>query len=750
MIRSYTLTTLGLLMALTVSAQTGSLYGKINSEGKPIAGASLHLTGLNPGVLSCEEGKYLLENIPAGDYQLHVTHAGFQPFRKKITVGNEKRELNIMLTTASTELNEVVITGTMKEIRRSESPVPVEIITPKLFQKNPTPNLFEAVGVINGVQPQLNCNVCNTGDIHINGMEGPYTMILIDGMPIVSGLSTVYGLSGIPNSMVERIEIVKGPASSLYGSEAMGGLINVITKNPTTAPKFSADILGSTWQELSVDAATKFKAGKATGLLGASYFNYQNPLDNNGDNFTDVTLQTRLSVFNKWKVERKHNRLASLAVRYVYEERWGGEMNYENKFRGTDSVYGESINTNRAEIFSLYQLPTTEKIFTQFSYNAHIQDSYYGTTPYMADQQVGFVQAYWDKPLGNQHNLLLGASARYTVYDDNTPATASANGSKNQPSKIFLPGVFIQDQFTINPKNSILVGYRYDYDKYHGNVHSPRVAYKFAPGKHHTLRASFGTGFRIVNLFTEDHAALSGAREVVIKNELKPERSLNGNLNYVLKISTDHFLAGLDITGFYSYFTNKILPDFDTDPAKIIYDNLKGHAISNGISLNTDFSFNIPLKVLAGVTYMQVYQMEEDDHDKLQKSVQVHAPKWSGTFVATYDFPKKYTLDVTGKWDGPMRLPILPNDYRPEYSPWLCIVNVQATKKLNNGLEIYGGIKNLFNFIPKDPIMRPFDPFDKVADDPINNPYGYTFDPNYNYASMQGMRGYLGVRYNLF
>ena len=750
MIRSYTLTTLGLLMALTVSAQTGSLYGKINSEGKPIAGASLHLTGLNPGVLSCEEGKYLLENIPAGDYQLHVTHAGFQPFRKKITVGNEKRELNIMLTTASTELNEVVITGTLKEFRRSESPVPVEIITPKLFQKNPTPNLFEAVGVINGVQPQLNCNVCNTGDIHINGMEGPYTMILIDGMPIVSGLSTVYGLSGIPNSMVERIEIVKGPASSLYGSEAMGGLINVLTKNPTTAPKFSADILGSTWQELSVDAATKFKAGKATGLLGASYFNYQNPLDNNGDNFTDVTLQTRLSVFNKWKVERKHNRLASLAVRYVYEERWGGEMNYENKFRGTDSVYGESINTNRAEIFSLYQLPTTEKIFTQFSYNAHIQDSYYGTTPYMADQQVGFVQAYWDKPLGNQHNLLLGASARYTVYDDNTPATASANGSKNQPSKIFLPGVFIQDQFTINPKNTILVGYRYDYDKYHGNVHSPRVAYKFAPGKHHTLRASFGTGFRIVNLFTEDHAALSGAREVVIKNELKPERSLNGNLNYVLKISTDHFLAGLDITGFYSYFTNKILPDFDTDPAKIIYDNLKGHAISNGISLNTDFSFNIPLKVLAGVTYMQVYQMEEDDHDKLQKSVQVHAPKWSGTFVATYDFPKKYTLDVTGKWDGPMRLPILPNDYRPEYSPWLCIVNVQATKKLNNGLEIYGGIKNLFNFIPKDPIMRPFDPFDKVADDPINNPYGYTFDPNYNYASMQGMRGYLGVRYNLF
>ena len=108
-------------------------------------------------------------------------------------------------------------------------------ILPKIaafFRKNPTPSIFDALQNINGVRPQLNCNICNTGDIHINGLEGPYTMVLIDGMPIVSSLGTVYGLSGIPNSLVERVEIVKGPASSLYGSEAVGGLINIITKNP--------------------------------------------------------------------------------------------------------------------------------------------------------------------------------------------------------------------------------------------------------------------------------------------------------------------------------------------------------------------------------------------------------------------------------------------------------------------------------------------------------------------------------------
>ncbi len=125
----------------------------------------------------------------------------------------QEQKDSIYMKDSSENLDEIVVTGTMKAVRKSDSPVPIEIYTPKFFQKNPTPSLFDAVQLINGVQPQLNSNVCNTGDIHINGMEGPYTMILIDGMPIVSSLSTVYGLSGIPNSLVERIEVVKGPAS---------------------------------------------------------------------------------------------------------------------------------------------------------------------------------------------------------------------------------------------------------------------------------------------------------------------------------------------------------------------------------------------------------------------------------------------------------------------------------------------------------------------------------------------------------
>lgn len=650
------------------------------------------------------------------------------------------------------ELEGVVITGTMKEVSRLESPIPVEVITSKLFKKNPTPSLFEAVGMANGVRPQLNCNVCNTGDIHINGMEGPYTMILIDGMPIVSALSSVYGLSGIPISMVDRIEVVKGPASSLYGSEAMGGIINVITKDASKAPKVSVDFFTSSWLEFNTDIATKFKVGDAYSLLGINYFKYGNPKDDNGDNFTDLTLQERISIFNKWNFKRNKNRVASLGLRYVNEDRWGGEIHWDKRLdRGSSKVYGESIFTSRIELIGSYQIPVKERIIIEFSYNYHDQDSWYGDTPYKANQEVFFGQAYWDKALG-KHNFLLGATFRYTEYDDNTPATTSADGMNNQPSRTALPGIFIQDEIKFNLQNTLLLGYRYDYDKNHGSIHSPRVAYKYSSfNKRHTLRGSFGTGFRVVNLFTEDHAALTGSREVVILEELKPEKSYNGNLNYVTRFSTDFVNVDIDITGFYSYFTNKIVGDYDIDPNQIVYDNLNGYAVSQGVSLNTHLSFDFPLKASLGISYMDVYQKETNINGWAEKNREWFAPEWSGTFVLTYNLPRNFMIDFTGNWNGPMRLPILPHDYRPEYSPWFCIANIQLTKKFKNGIEIYGGVKNLFDFVPsEDPLMRAFDPFDQYVDDPVNNPNGYTFDTTYNYASLQGIRSFLGIRYSLF
>ncbi|MCY7349373.1 MAG: TonB-dependent receptor [Cytophagaceae bacterium] len=746
----------------TAQAQNARIEGRVLSNNKPLEFATVGLKNTRFGVLTDSSGTFQLTGIPAGRYQFIVSQVGYEAFQKTVTLTpGQIIKLPVVLRESANTLQDVVVTGTMREVSKLESAVPVEIYTPKFFQKNPTPNIYEALQNINGVRPQLNCNVCNTGDIHINGLEGPYTMVLIDGMPIVSSLSTVYGLSGIPNSLVERVEIVKGPASTLYGSEAVAGLINIITKNPAKAPLLTADVFSTTWQELNVDLGVKFRLGKATSLTGLNYFNYQRPFDKNGDGFTDITLQHRISIFNKWQFERKENRQASLAARYYYEDRWGGQTGWTPRFRGGDDLYAESIYTKRVELLGTYQLPVAEKIMFNASFNSHQQDSYYGTTPYLATQRIFFGQLLWDKTLSPTVTLLVGTPMRYTFYDDNTPATRSSDSLNptNRPDRIFLPGVFVQPEFTFNPQHKLLLGLRYDYNSRHGSILTPRFSYKWSPTKSDIVRFNAGTGYRVVNLFTEDHAALTGAREVIVQEALKPERSWNANVNYTKQLTFGKGFLGIDASVFYTYFTNRILPDYDTDPNKIFFANLNGYSISKGFSLNLDANFTFPLKVVTGITVMDVYKVEPDDNGRDVRTRQVLTERVTGTWSATYTFSKGFSVDYTGNLYGPMRLPVLgPDDPRAKYSPTWSIQNIQLTKRFDNGFEVYGGIKNLLNFTPPaNSIARANDPFDKRLTYDQNgqvvrtfeNPYGLTFDPNYVFAPNQGIRGFLGVRYTV-
>lgn len=738
-------------LQVLAAQNTYSISGKVTSENLPLPYANIILDGTTKGAITDENGKFIITNVSQGTYNIAVSFTGFTTQKKRIAISNSDVVINFELN-QSDALDEVIVTGTLKAVSRLESPVPVEVYSPTFLKKNPTPNIFEALQNVNGVRPQLNCNVCNTGDIHINGLEGPYTLVMIDGMPIVSGLSTVYGLSGIPNSLIEQVEIVKGPASSLYGSEAVGGLINIITKLPENAPRFFADGFVTGWGEANVDVGFKSKVGeKATVLFGANYFNYSNPIDNNNDNFTDVTLQDRISIFQKWDFERANKRKFSLAGRYFYEDRWGGEMQWNPSYRGGDEVYGESIYTSRFELLGNYQLPIKEKVNFQFSYSDHDQNSVYGNTPYLAQQRIGFGQFIWDKKV-SKHDLLIGTALRYNYYNDNTTATVNAD-------EVTIPSLFIQDEINFTKKQSVLLGMRYDYDSRHGNIFTPRIAYRFKPTKDDIVRLNAGTGFRVVNLFTEDHAALTGAREVVIEEALKPEESYNINLNYLKKLYLNNgMMFTFDTSVWYTYFTNAILPDYDTNPNQIIYDNLNGHSTSKGIGFNAEAVFGSGIKASLGATYQDVSQTENGTTTR-----QILTERFTGVWSFSYKhYPTNLTLDYTGNIYGPMRLPLLGElDPRQEYSPTWSIQNIQLTYDGFDNFEIYGGVKNLLNWTPNkgNPfvIARADDPFDENVQFDNNgnavptadNPYALTFDPSYVYGPNQGIRAFVGLRYKL-
>ena len=366
--------------------------------------------------------------------------------------------------------------------------------------------------------------------------------------------------------------------------------------------------------------------------------------------------------------------------------------------------------------------------------------------------QVTFLQ-----PLSKgKRNVKVG---RYTYYDDNTTATSvgDSSNSVNSASKILLPGIFVQDEISFNSQNKLLLGLRYDYNQTHGSILSPRVNYKWSSfNQKHIIRASVGNGYRVANIFTEDHAALTGARTVEFVGEISPETSWNANLNFIKKIHTkNNAYFGIDASVFYTYFNNQIIADYDTDPNKIIYKNLSEHSVSQGISVNLDAVFNKNIKGLIGFTAMDVYFTENGE-----KITPVLTEKFSAVWTLTYAFNKhNIKIDYTGNLYGPMRLPLLgPLDERAEYSPWWSIQNIQLTKIFDNGFELFGGIKNLLNYTPpSNSIARANDPFDEnvvydqngqVVPTP-ENPQALSFDPTYVFAPNQGIRGFIGFRYQI-
>ena len=728
--------------------------GRVSDGIQPIAGATVYLPSIKQGVVTDLQGDFVLENLTSGRYPLVISSVGFLPHKIILEISAAQQDLGEVILSPDNSLDEVIISGNLKPVNRLESTIPVEVYSPAFLQQNPTSSLFEGIQYINGIRPQINCSVCNTGDIHINGLEGPYTFVLIDGMPIVSSLASVYGLNGIPTGMIEKVEIIKGPSGTLYGSQAVGGLINVITKLPEYSPRFFSDVYGTSWQEFNTDLGFSGKINENIDFItGVNGFIYDNPMDNNNDNFTDVTQQKRFSLFQKFSWENATDKKGSFAIRYLYEDRWGGELNWTPSNRGGDQIYGESIYTKRFELIGTQNLSNQWEI--QYSYTDHEQDSFYGDLSFQAKERIGFFQGIWRKQKG-QHQWLGGVSTRYSWYDDNTPATEIS--TENNPNQYWLPGVFLEDEISLKKSHKLLVGLRFDHHPDHGMITTPRAGYKINFDEQTLFRLNAGTGFRVVNIFTEDHAALTGARDLVIEENLAPEKSYNINLNFYKKIySPSGWILGLDASVWHTYFSNQILPDFDTNPNEIRYRNLDGHAVSQGGSINFEANYG-RFRSQIGASLLDVFTQEND-----RRIRPVFTEKWSATWAITAPlWHEKLSLDYTGNLYGSMRLPLLGDlDPRTEFSPVWSIQNLKISYQKDNDWNFFVGIKNLLNWTPakNNPflIARSEDPFDRNVNfdssgrvqATANNPYALSFDPTYIYAPNQGIRFFLGLNYSL-
>ena len=622
-------------------------------------------------------------------------------------------------------LDSLVTTGTLLERSLSASPIKVEVISARFLQRALTNSLLESVQLMTGLGQQVDCGVCYTSNIRINGMEGPYTAVLIDGAPLMSALATVYGLSGINPAIVERVEIIRGPMSTLYGSEAMGGVINVITKDPRFAPALSLSSYGTSHGEMNLDVAAAPRLGGARLLLSGSLAHNARFVDGNLDNFSDMPLVTRGATFAKLSLGPPARRLLDLSVKAYAENRFGGVSEWRKTHRGSSEVYGESVQTRRAELVAGWRPGGDPATRLDLSATWHDQNSWYGDQSFQATQWNGFAQFVRATAVHSRHELMAGAALRFDHYDDGTPATP-------EPERRLIPGLLAQLESQVAGPLTSVVGMRVDHHPAHGAIASPRLALRWTPALLTTVRLSGATGFRVVNVFTEDHAALTGARTVTIAEALQPERSRTATLSVQQVLPLGDDAVTLELDGFLTRFTNKIQPDYNTDPTRIIYANLRGHATTRGLSLSINAPQGaLPVGVRAGGTWQRVETVTDGVASPLE-----FAPGFKGEFTLSREWERSgVTMDWTGRVVGPMKLPEFP-DKAPR-SPWYTEQAIQVTKRLAPNTFLIGAIRNLANFRQADPIINPQDPF------------GPGFDTFHVFGPVQGRRLLLGVQHNV-
>ncbi|MFN8278044.1 MAG: TonB-dependent receptor plug domain-containing protein [Chitinophagales bacterium] len=651
----------------------------------------------------------------------------------------------------SLQMQDVVVTGSLKAMRKDEFAIPVEIFTQDYFRQNNVNTLHEAVQMISGIQPNIDGAVDGASDIEINGMEGHYTLILIDGNPISGGNSSFYGLSGIPVSIIERIEVIKGPASTLYGSDAMSGVINVITKNPERTPRFTVEEKLNTYLENNAELSFRVNEKKAAGLFSATAFNANNAWDKNRDGFMDVPKVNRIALFNKWSFRNKYQKPSAIYGRYIYENRLGGEVDFASRFAGGDFIYGEWIRTSRFEIFGNFQLPVKrDNVLIQLAYTDHRQKANYGLIPFNNQECNARVQISWDNKFSDKSDLLVGAVYKFKYYDDNLSGTTDAQGN-NAPWINHQPALFIQDMIIFNNQHQILAGLRYEFNAQNkGNAIIPRFDYKWnSVNRNYFVRFSLGSGFRTPNFFMDDRYAFISGKKIIVPTDIKTELTYGSSLSFEARLKSQGHKFNIEVRPFFTAILNAVETDFESVPDAILYSNEDGLGLNYGFLVSGEAQFAFPLKLYASATFLQ-YKLRQQENGETEWENALNSPVLNATYTVSYTFRKAgVSLDWNGVINSPMRLVTVPNDFRSNYSPWFCMMNLQLTKRFKFGLELFAGLNNLLNVRQQSPILRANDPFNNYLNDLNSNPLHYSFNASYIYAANQGIRGFFGLRYVL-
>jgi len=735
-----------LLLPFIVASQE-QLKGKIlestNSKENPLPGANVYWLGSSVGSITNEDGTF---SIPYkfSYNKLVISYVGFKT--DTLTV-NENRFIKHVLQ-ATDELDAVVVKSRNQATAKSYLKVANTItVSSDELLKAACCNLSESFETNPSIDVNFADAVSGTRQIKMLGLNSPYILIATENIPAIRGASQAYGLSFIPGTWVESIQITKGAGSVVNGFESIAGQINTELVKPTTDDKLFVNFYGGSNQrfELNTHINTKVSEKWSTGLYLHGN-THQEKHDVNDDGFLDMPLYNQINIMNRWQYTNPEKGVVSfINLRYLNDEKQAGQVDFNpetDKF--TTNAWGSEINTERFEVTTKLGYVNPEipyqSLGFQTAFSLHKQDSYFGLNLYDIEHSSFYSNVVYNSIISDsRHKVKTGLSFTYDHYDEVVNSTTYERTENSV-------GAFFEYAYDNLDKLTMTAGVRVDQHNRLGFFMTPRLHVRYTPWEKSALRFSVGRGKRSANIFAENQNIFSSSREINILNSggkiygLDPEIAWNYGFGYLQGFNLFERKADISLDFYRTDFQNQIVVDWE-NPYEVNFYNLEGDSYAN--SFQFEFNYNVFEGFDLRTAYKYYDVKTNYKSGKLEKPL---VPKHRLFANGSYETNKKangshWKFDATYNWLSSQRFPStdlsLTQFQLNEYSPTVATLNLQVTKVFSPTFEIYLGGENVTNVRQSNPVISP------------DNPFGANFDSNFVYGPIFGSLYYVGLRYSI-
>ncbi|MCB4799916.1 TonB-dependent receptor [Neotamlana laminarinivorans] len=718
-----------------------------NNQNLPLAGANVYWLNTEIGAVTNLDGEF---NLPYNtNYKkLVVSYVGFKT--DTLTI-NELKPIKHWLQ-PSDNLDEVTVTSRKRATAKSFlSATNVMTVSSDELLKAACCNLSESFETNPSIDVNFADAVSGTRQIKMLGLTSPYILIATENIPTVRGASQAFGLSFIPGTWVESIQITKGAGSVVNGFESIAGQINAELVKPTTDNKFFVNFYGASSErmELNTHFNTNVSEKWSTGLyLHGNTHNQKHDVNNDG--FLDMPLYNQINIMNRWQYTNPQKGLVSfINLKFLNDEKQAGQVDFNpDTDKLTTNYWGSEIDTKRYEISAKLgyvnpQIPW-QSVGVQTAFSGHKQESYYGLNVYEINHNSLYANVIYNSIISDsRHKIKTGLSYTYDHYDEVLDVD---NLNPNYERTENSVGAFFEYNFDNLEKLNLTAGLRVDHHNLLGTFITPRFHARYTPWGKSAFRASFGRGKRSANIFAENQSVFATSRSINVLNNsgeiygLDPEIAWNYGLSYLQGFNLFGRKADVTLDFYRTDFKNQVVVDYE-NPQEINFYNLDGESYAN--SFQVEMNYNV-FKGFDLRTAYKFYDVKTDySSGKLEKPL---TPKHRVFANASYstalkDDGKQWKFDATYNWLGTQRFSstvINPTAFQlGDRTPTVATLNAQITRVFSPKFEVYLGGENITNVRQDNPVLS--------ADDP----FGSYFDTTFVYGPIFGSMYYAGLRFKV-